>query len=169
MKKVILMTTLAVGAFFFSQAQSPEGFRFAIGPKINIPMGDLKDATKLGIGGEAQGEFDLTESVAGVFSAGYTHYLGKEVTVLGQTVKAPDFGQIPLLAGVRFYPVAGLFLGAKAGYSIFTGDGNTGGAFSYQPHIGINSSRLQLIAGYDGWSKDKVNAGALSVAALVKF
>lgn len=83
--------------------------------------------------------------------------------------KMDAVGYIPILAGVRVYPSPNFFIGAKAGYGILTGNGESEGAFNYEPQIGYNGTKFQLALGYNGLSKDGSTMSHLGLSAIYKF
>lgn len=174
MKKFFLVMTVFTASIIGAKAQMKTGdFTLGVGVNGALPLGDFKTTSKFGIGGQVQGEYALSENLAGVFTTGYTSFSGKTVTEtvsdgLGGTVnesfKYPSVGHIPILVGARYYPVDMFFVGAQIGYAIFTGSGTSNPkGFEYRPQVGVNGGPMQFVLSYDGAS---VTGGTLSQLGL---
>lgn len=170
MKKVLLIATFVVTGFIGAYAQPAEGFTFGAGVRLGLPIGDFGDVSSFGVGGELQGELGFSDMVSGIITTGYTSFFGKDYDVPGfGTVKGDATGYIPILAGIRVYPSANFFIGAQAGYGILTGNGDSEGAFNYQPQIGYNASNFQLALNYNGLSKDGSTLSHIGLTGIFKF
>jgi hypothetical protein len=170
MKKVFLFFALAIVSFSAVQAQSKtSGLHFGGGLRVGVPVSDLADGYSVSIGAELQGEYMFSENVSATLSSGYNSFLGKKI----EGVKVDAMGYIPVLAGVRFYPSPSLFLGARAGVGILTGDGESTSGFNYEPQVGFNSEKIQVAVGYNGLTKKfsgvSVTNSHLSLTAIYKF
>jgi len=142
MKRFFLIGSILISGFISAHAQ--KSFTFGIGPNIGVPVGDASDITSFIVGGEVQGECKFNKNVSAVFTSGYTHFIGKD---LGLGVKI-NYGAIPVLAGIRYYPSAKFFIGGQAGYGFFTGDASNGG-FAYKPQIGFDAGAAQIAVSYN--------------------
>ncbi len=170
MKKVFLAFAIAVISLGSANAQDNGGLHFGGGLRVALPMGDFGDSHSFGIGAELQGEYLFSDMVSGTFTTGYTSFMGKTITIPGMgEFKMDAVGYIPILAGVRVYPSPNFFIGAKAGYGILTGNGESEGAFNYEPQIGYNGTKFQLALGYNGLSKDGSTMSHLGLSAIYKF
>ena len=165
MKKLVIialfMTTACIGA----KAQ----FSFGAGVNLALPIGDFADTHSFGVGAEAQGEYQFSEMFSGVINTGYTHFFGKEITVLGTPVEVESVGLIPIMAGVRVYPSTQFFIGARAGVGIFTGNDDSSSGFAYRPEIGASFGNVQVAGSYNGWSKDGGSLGHIGLTVIFKF
>lgn len=168
MKKIFLIATIMIAGVISVKAQ--EGFKFGAGVRLALPIGTFGDNYSFGVGGELQGEYGFSEKFSGVFTTGYTSFFGKTVN-LGAfgSVKIPSLGLIPILAGVRVYPSPQFFIGAQAGYALFTGSGNSSGAFDYQPQVGYNGTNIQVALNYNGATKSGSTNGHIGLTAIYKF
>lgn len=157
------MLALAVLTVFSisSNAQPPEGFQFGAGIRLGLPVGDLADFHSFGVGGELQGEFGFSEKFSAVINTGYSSFFGKD--------GADAVGIIPIIAGVRVYPSANFFIGAKAGYGVLTGNGNSEGAFCYQPQVGYNCSNFQVALNYNALTKNSSTVGHIGLTGIFKL
>lgn len=169
MKRTILTLTLIVSAIITVNAQAPDGVQFGVGIRLGFPSGRFADSHSFGVGIEGQVEYGLVEKVSLVGTTGYTTFFGKDFTILGITVKNDAVGYIPILAGIRFYPVNQLFIGAQAGYGILSGSGNSDGAFNYQTQVGFNGEKVQIAASYNAFSKDNTILSHIGLTGIYKF
>jgi hypothetical protein len=174
MKKVVLVlvalstTVLGVNA----QTSTKQPFTFGVGVNLGLPVGNFHNTHTFGVGAQLQGEFLFSDNFTGVITSGYTEFFGKSYNYGGGVSgKFSNVGLIPILAGVRFYPVESFFIGGQIGYGIFTGSSGGGNpkGFEYLPQIGFNSESFQLILGYNGVSATGGTLGNLSLTGLYKF
>lgn len=159
MKRAIFSLTLLFVTIIGAYAQAPDGVQFGAGIRLAAPSGSFSNISSYGAGIEGQAEFGLDKKVSGVVTTGYTTFFGKDITLMGFTVKTDPIGYIPVLAGVRFYPINQFFIGAQAGYGFLVGNGSSSGGFNYQTQLGFNASKFQLAASYNAITK---NSSALS-------
>jgi hypothetical protein len=164
MKKAIFAFAIAVASFAAS-AQTASKTQFGGGLRLGLPVGSFGDFHSFGIGAELQAEHRFSPNVSGVVSAGYTRFIGKEF--LGERIEG--VGLIPILAGIRVYPAPNFFIGGKVGYGILTAEGESEGAFNYEPQIGYNAQKFQLALGYNGLSEEGSTLGHLGLTAIFKF
>ena len=168
MKKLALVLTVFTASIIGAKAQ--EGLTFGVGLNAALPIGDFHQTHTFGIGAHIQAEYPFSEQFKGVFTTGYTSFFGKSVDVPGfGSVKFSSVGQIPFLAGGRFYPSTQFFVGAQIGYGIFTGGGSSTNGFEYRPQIGYDAGQFQIIGCYDGTSVTGGTLSSISVSALYKF
>ena len=167
MKKVLFVFAIAMLSFGAVNAQeSSGGVHFGGGLRVALPIGDMSNTTKFGIGAELQAEYMFSEMISGTFTTGYTSFMGKDYEYMpGLTIKGESTSYVPLLAGLRVYASPNFFIGAKAGYGIVTG----GGAFNYEPQIGYNGTKIQVAVGYNALSGDAGTSSHIGLSAIYKF
>ena len=165
MKKICLILAFIAISFIGANAQAPDGFQAGGGVRLSLPVGDWADYWSFGIGAELQGEYGFSEKFSGVFTTGYSSFLGK--TIGG--IKLDAIGYIPLLAGVRVYPAASFFVGGQLGYGILTGGGSSEGVFNYQPQIGYNGGSFQIALCYNALSESGSTTSHIGLSAIYKF
>ncbi|HEV7780187.1 MAG TPA: hypothetical protein VGO58_02925 [Chitinophagaceae bacterium] len=169
MKKLILSATLVVAGFIGINAQAPDGFQFGAGIRAALPVGDMSESQSFGVGAEVQGEYGFSEKFSGVVTSGYTQFFGKKVTILGVEVDFDGVGYVPFLAGIRYYAGSSFFIGAQAGYGLFMANGNSEGAFNYQPQVGYNGSNFQVALNYNALSKNGSTNSHIGLTGIFKF
>ena len=164
MKRVLLLTALAIASFTTAiHAQEKGGFKLGVGPVVAMPLGDFGDAVGVGLGGELQATYGVTDNIAAFVQSGYNNFLGKTVSYGGVSITSDATGVIPIIAGARFH-TNGFMIGAGIGYSKFTASGG-GGGFTYSPQIGYSYQKFDFIAHYTGIS----NNGTASMVGLKVF
>lgn len=175
MKKLLSISFL-IATFFGANAQEQQqgDFHFGVGLNLGLPMGTFHNLSTFGIGGRVMGEYNFTDQLTGVLTAGYTSFFGKTLTFtdpLGgsESFKNPSIGLIPIVVGPRFYPVDQFFVGAQVGIGILTGSGSSTSGFDYFPQIGYNADQFQVILGYNGVSASGTTYGNLSLTGVFKF
>jgi hypothetical protein len=165
MKKLVL-----IGAFVCTAAISANAqFTFGAGVNLALPIGDFSDTHSFGIGIEGEGEYMFSDMFSGVFNTGYTHFLGKEETIMGVTVDYESAGIIPVMAGVRVYPSSQFFIGGRAGVGFLTGGNDTQTGFVYRPEIGGAFGNVRVAASFNGFSKDGNSLNHIGLTVIFKF
>jgi len=167
MKKVFLAATFVVASFMGAYAQPAEGFKFGAGVRASLPIGDFSDTHSFGIGAELQGEYGISDMISAVATTGYSSFFGKKIS--GTDVKFDNVGYVPILVGARVYPSTNFFIGAQLGYGLLTGNGDSEGAFNYQPQVGYNAETFQIALNYNGLSKSGSTISHLGLTAIYKF
>lgn len=149
MKKTMLLLTLAVyslHAIAQSNDEDDKIFKFGIGGSFQLPLGDLKESATYGVGFEATGVYNLSETAAAFAQTGVNVFKGKEF--FGQS---NSILHIPILVGAR-YKFGGFFAGAGVGYSIYSSDGNSLNGFTYSPQFGYDMGKQQFLVNYTSTS-----------------
>lgn len=152
MKKVFLFAAL-VAASFSGIAQDGgsdvRGLKFNGGVHVDIPVSNM-DAYGIGAGLDILGQYGFTDNLAVTLDAGYTSFFPKS----DYKDIIDNAGIIPIRAGIRFFATPQLYLGAKGGVGIGTGDGSeTMTAYSFGAGY-MMSSKLDVGVAYDGYSKN---------------
>ena len=169
MKKIFVAAACLFALTFTASAQPQEGLGFGAGLRASLPIGDWSDGYSFGIGAELQAEYGFSPNLSGVFTTGYSSFIGKKVDFGFGEERVDALGYIPLLAGVRYYAAESFFVGAQVGYGLLTGSGSSSGAFNYQPQVGYNASNYQVTLNYNGLSKNSVTNSHLGLAFIYKF
>ena len=168
-KTGILGLVLLAGFTLTSQAQdaakktTTERPRLILsaGPEANLPLGDFKDAYDWSIGGSVQGDYAiLKRDLYVTLNAGYSSYMGKD---LGAGIgSVPDLQLLPVKAGLKYYPVANLYVQAQAGAAFLTNKSDLGldksAVFVYTPQVGYlfhlaGGSYLDAGVKFEGYGK----------------
>lgn len=125
-----------------------------IATKIAIPTGTLADSWKVGFGGGLGGEHRLRDNNWAIDGdIGYMQFLGKTTTSGGFEQHVPNVGCWEFSGGARYTlgdrdgPV---FVGADAGYFVFSLNGSQGIAdqWGVLPTIGFRANAFRIAARY---------------------
>jgi hypothetical protein len=163
MKKSIFLALLICASFSsFAQSDDDKTFKFGIGPSLSLPLGDLKDATSVGVGFELTGVYSLSDNIAAFAQLGIDVFKSAD-SFDGES--SDNLLHIPLMVGARF-TTNGFFAGAGIGYGLWTGGGGSSNGLLYSPQIGYDFGKIQILADYTGTS---VTGGSLSYFGLKAF
>lgn len=163
MKKTIFFLALAVCSFhvFAQNDDDDKTFKFGLGGAISIPLSNLKESATYGVGFEAIGVYNLSESFAAFVEAGIHVFKGKAV----YGGDAASILHIPVIAGARF-KVNRFFVGAGAGFGSWSSSSKALSGFLYSPQIGYDLGNMQLLIHY---TSSSVTGGTFSYAGLKFF
>ncbi len=182
MKKIkicLLALTVLVAATSFGQddKKKASGNSMSIGAELGLPIGDLGDSKKLGIGGSAKAAFGIFEGGAVTLSAGYMTFGGKDqtitTTVLGQTfttvVPGTKLNVIPVKAGLRYMLGGGIYGEPQLGMSFFSGAGS-GSAFTYAAGLGtMINNQIDIGVRYEAFSKNSSTSSFIGARVAYNF
>lgn len=100
MRKVILSIGLLLGVCLVSHAQKGKN-QINVGPEVDLPLGTLGDAYKVGFGGTIKGLLGVGKFGQITLTTGYLTFKGKSANDGGYSYADQTFGIIPFLAGYR--------------------------------------------------------------------
>jgi len=157
------VAAVAVVALFFTTNASAQ--KLGIGLNLGVPTNDGYSFT---VGADARLQFDVSKQISIPVTTGYTHFLGKEVG----GIDVPDFGYIPLKAGVKVFfdeTGSGLYGLGELGAAFGVTNGS-GTSFLYSPALGYSwSNGLDLGVKYEGLSKGGANLGQVALRIAYGF
>jgi hypothetical protein len=148
MKNTIKITTLVVALAAFTLGAKAQtnptstktGIRYSIGVDAGIPTGSLSDTHNWSLGGSVQADIPVASQLFVTVNAGYNNIFGKDVEVLGTTVKAPNIQLLPVKAGLKFFPVNNFYIQGEAGAGFLLNKKDIGAdnstVFVYAPQLG---------------------------------
>lgn len=169
MKKLIFAALFAVASTGAFAQDNSSNLRFSLGLEAGLPIGDFGDAFSFGIGGSAQANYWLDESLAITGNAGYMSFSGKETTVAGISFKPKALGVIPVLAGIEYNFTPQVFASAQLGISFLSGSGD-GSAFTYAPGIGFRlGENVSALVKYQAMSKNSVTNSHVGLRLAYSF
>lgn len=173
MKNKIVVSLVAIASFICSQAiaQRPS---LSIGAELGIPVGDLNNTQKLGVGGSAKLAFPIFEGGAFTVSGGYIAFSGDENTLTnGTIIKRPALNFIPLKAGLKYMVSKNVYMEPQLGYtSINTKSDNTSasGGFTYAYNLGyMLSPTIDISTRYEGVSRKNNNLNHVGLRLAYNF
>jgi hypothetical protein len=156
MRKLFVLTAIAVCSSLMVKAQKDGMTRFSVGPELGFATGTAGNFNSLGIGATIQAEHFYQENISATLLFGIVSYLGKSASST-QNYKA--YTVLPLRVGGRYYIGNDFHVGAQIGLGFATG----GTAFAYSPQIGYNfktkkGKGVDATFKYDGYA----NGGTFS-------
>ncbi|QQL51301.1 hypothetical protein [Mucilaginibacter ginkgonis] len=188
----LALTSLAfAGLLFAGKANAQEkkglasgsdsqGFRIGIGVEPGIPTGDrIRPYSHFALGGNLRAQYDLKGPVSLMLTAGYTNFFGRDYTssatiggtTVTSTTKAPDYGLIPVKAGIKIFPAHNFYFSGEAGVGFETNNnyenaGNKSAKLILAPGLGFAESYTGLDIGlrYENYSGG--NSGTFGQVAL---
>lgn len=175
MKKRFAVGLVVLSAFFCSQSMAQGKPSLSIGAELGIPVGDLNNTQKIGVGGSVKAAFPIFEGGAFTLSGGYIPFSGDEFTgTNGVIVKLPGYNFIPIKAGLRYMLTpGGVYMEPQLGYtSINTTNKNTGakGGFTYAYNLGYMINRqFDLSTRYEGVSRKNSNLNHIGFRLAYNF
>ena len=107
-------------------------WRLGVGLNVGAPTGNSGDVYSLTLGGDLKLQRDITESLSGTLTTGYTNFFVKDKFKNILT----DLGYVPLKAGLKLFPTKGFYISAEVGAG-FGVQKNSGTGFLYSPGVGM--------------------------------
>lgn len=163
MKKVsmaLLMVFGMLSATTALRAQDNDGpLRMGIG--INGGT-TLKDPTKVVLGADVRLQKSFGNSLSGILTTGYYHFLKSDKSGAG-------FGIIPLKAGVKIFPVKNVYVAGEVGAGFGTKE-DMGTAFIYSPSVGLAfGSGFDISLKYEGYAHKDWDSYANQLALRLAY
>lgn len=160
MKRIFVLTVIAVCSSLMVTAQKDGTTRFSLGPELNIATGTFANGWGLGLGVSVQAEHFYQENLSGTVYFGLLDYFGKSN---GVGSKYTSTTILPLRVGGRYYIGDGFHVGAQIGLGFVSYVGSST-AFAYSPQFGYNfktakGQSIDAVFKYDGYA---VSGGSLS-------
>lgn len=121
-----------------SKASGKE-WRLSVGPDAGVPLGDFSNVYNWDLGGSAQIDIPIVQSLYVTVNAGYNDYFVKSAL---KDAGAKNMQTIPLKAGLRYFPAGNIFyVQAQAGTTLLANksdlDADKSAAFVYAPQVGV--------------------------------
>jgi hypothetical protein len=102
-------------------------WRLGVGLNVGASTNEFYSMT---LGGDLKLQRDITESLAGTLTTGYTNFFLKDKFV------GEDFGYVPLKAGIKVFPTKGFYISGEVGAGFGVNKGSSTG-FLYSPGVGV--------------------------------
>ena len=153
-RKIGLVTALLVSLSLASQAQtststsgnggsgtSVKEWRISVGPEAGIPIGDFSNEYNWNIGGSAQVDIPIIQSLYVTVNAGYQNFFVKNGN-FPDNVADKNLQLIPVKAGLKYFFLGDLlYVQGEAGASFLANKSDVGAsnaaAFVYAPTVGV--------------------------------
>lgn len=177
-----LFSLIAIGASAQDKSTmkvTSNGIIYSVGAESGISTGNFKDSYKANLGGSIQADIPIVQQLYATVNAGYTNFFGKS-NIDGSGVSAIDIHYLPVMAGLKFFPIPEFYIQADAGAGFVLNKTDLRldktAAFLYAPQVGVQvplSSKSFIDAGikYEGTTNfnnnpesSKINYFGLRVA-----
>ena len=138
---VLLLMILSFSAKSQTTASSKSGgIIYSAGVETGISSGNFNNAYRWNVGGSVQADIPVASQFYATVNAGYLNFNGKD-NVEGTGLSAPNIRLVPVMAGLKFFPVSNFYIQADAGAGFALNKTDVGftktAAFLYTPQIGI--------------------------------
>lgn len=142
---------------------------FRLGATVSFGLSHLMQ-NNVGVGGLAGAEMLFSKYFAAETEASYNYFTGDKSIYTDAKNKSYA---IPLLAGIKYYPVSNLYASLRAGavYFLLNNMSSPSVRMGYGAATGLNlpkkTNRLNLQIGYTGFRFDGINRGYATLAAAI--
>lgn len=159
---------LLIGSNVKAQTTPSSAFRLGFGLEAGVPTGNASNVSNFTLGGTARLQYGLTNDLALTLTSGYYSFFGKSYTVGTTKVDGPNFGVVPLKAGIKAFFAENLYFGAElgAGFETSTG-GNT--KFLAAPGLGWANKKWDISARYENFAGQSNNYGLVGLRLAYGF
>jgi len=134
-----IMVAFNVNAQTLNNFATKDGVTYILGMDNGITSGNAADLHRYVLGGSAEANIPVADNTAFTASVGYLNFFHKD-NIYGTGRRSKDAHQLPVKAGIKYFPVSSLFLQAEAGggFALNKSDLNydKAVAFIYSPQIG---------------------------------
>jgi len=155
MKKIIVLMMVAICTSCIVMAQYSPGFRFSVGPELDLATGVFRQTHSVGVGASIQIEKSLQQNLYATASTGISIYGGKSTS---GSYANKNVTIIPIKVGIKYFLVGGVYAAAQLGVGIFGNNTNFNGThFAYTPQFGYefktkSGKAVDASFKYDGYS-----------------
>lgn len=166
--KIIAISTGIIISVLNSNAQTngqttsaQNSIIYSIGAEGGIVTNRFKDTHKAYVGGSLQADIPVAAQFYATINAGYNDFIG-EKNIYGSGISAADLHLLPVMAGLKFFPVPLFYIQGDAGAAFALNKNNNGfdktAAFIYAPQLGVqipvgNKSFIDAGVKYEGSTK----------------
>jgi hypothetical protein len=168
---VVAVIAISTGAFAQDKKKSSSESKFtgSIGVDAALPIGTFGDIYSFGIGGTLEGEYMAASSVGITLNAGYIDFIGKTVTIGGQSFKYASAGLVPVMAGIKYHITGGPYIHAQAGAGFGTQTG-AGTSFAYAGGLGYDFVKtVGAEVKYQAYSNNGASSGTVALRVYYTF
>ncbi len=163
---ILLLTITASKAQEVAKVKTND-WRLGVGINLGTTLGDFDKTYGLTLGGDLKLQRDITESLSGTLTTGYTNFFAKKDF---KDFGGKDFGIVPLKAGLKVFPTKGFYISAEVGAGFGVQEG-AGTGFLYSPGIGVAFAKdFDISARYEAVSfKNDVTLGQVALRFAYAF
>jgi hypothetical protein len=120
--------------------KSNNGMSLSVGIESGISTGDLKNDQKTNVGATVQADIPVSNHFYAIFNTGYRDFIGRD-NVNNTGLSAADIHVIPMMAGLKYFPVSNFYVQASAGTSYLLNRSEVGFdnrlSFAFAPEVGV--------------------------------
>jgi len=176
MKRVylVILGTVLISAASFAQKGNNQA---SVALDVALPVGDLADASSIGIGGTLKGLYGVGTAGQITLTTGYTTFSAKKEIKDALGASKVSQGVIPILVGYRHH-FNGFFAEPQVGYGIYTSkvkggifdSKDSGGAFTWAIGGGyVFNQKIEAGIRYQSGTKDGESSGFVGVRIGYNF
>ncbi len=142
-------------------------WRLGLGVNLGTTLGNIDEIYALTIGGDLKLQRDITESLSGTLTTGYTNFFAKKDF---KNIGVENFGYVPLKAGLKVFPIKGFYISGEVGAGFGVQEGS-GTGFLYSPGIGVAFAKdFDISARYEAVSfKNDLTFGQVALRLAYAF
>jgi hypothetical protein len=171
--KWIASVATAAAIFFAGNVKAqttttPNPWRFGIGLEAGAPTGNASNISNFELGGTARLQYDASTHFAWTLTSGYYNMFGKDVVIDGTTVKAKDFGIVPVKLGIKAFFAPTWYFGAEAGAGFETISGGST-KLILSPALGYANRTWDVGVRYENFSGNDDNYGLVGLRIAYAF
>ncbi len=178
--KLIAIAIAALAIFFTTnvkaQTVDKSAWRLGIGVEGGIPTGDIHTTSGFELGGSLRLQYGVDKNVAVMLTSGYDNFFGKNytlpvvvgTTVTTTTVKAPNFGLIPVKAGAKIFFNSPIYASGEVGAGFETVSGGST-RLILAPGLGWANHSWDVGLRYENFSGGGVNYGLVGLRLAYGF
>jgi hypothetical protein len=155
-----LVTVMFTATNVNAQTTPAKAWVIGIGVEEGVPIGNYALGTTSTLGGTIRLQYGLSNSVAITITSGAHHFFSKVDPSSSSGARYDSFGVIPAKAGLKWFFVHGLYIGAESGVGFEETDAGGGPKrFLLSPNggwankhwdVGIHYDYLSAKTNYDG-------------------
>ena len=145
---------LFIGTNVNAQSTPKSALRFGIGVEGLLPVGDLKDVSKVGLGITPRLQYGVADNLALTLTSGYYNFFGRSIGNTDANFKS--YGMIPVKAGIKAFVSQNVYLSGEIGAGFET---SAPGDYEGNPVEYAKNTKLIASPGI-GWANQKWDIGA---------
>lgn len=173
--KLIVAASMVAALFLTNKAQAqdkteatPSPWSFSIGPEFGLPTGVAKLGANFTIGATGRFQYDVSKMFALTFTAGGYHFLPKTNPATGDRYQS--YGELPVKAGVKIFPVSNFYIGAEAGVAFEKLESGWGPhRLDLSPALGYACGHWDLAVHYDYLHRSEDHFGEVGLRLAYAF
>jgi hypothetical protein len=135
---VLLAVSINVKAQTSTSAATSGGIIYSVGIESSLSVGEFNKQHKGSLGGSIQADIPIAKQWYVNVNTGYDNYYGRKDF---EGIAPTGLRIIPAMAGVKYFPVSGIYLQVDAGAAFLTNKSDLGysrsSAFVYAPEVGV--------------------------------